>query len=139
MITNEQLAELASLARAATPGPWKTGKRRQVVGPYDVCVDTDIGPKVLLSGNSNFIADGERDAAFAAAANPATVLALLDRIAELEQDAARYRWLLKKAWFQQAFERYDFDDGGSQRKFEACADRIIDDGIAREVVKQANR
>lgn len=62
-----------------------------------------------------------------------------ERYAALEQDAARYRWLLKKAWFQQAFERYDFDDGGSQRKFEACADRIIDDGIAREVVKQANR
>lgn len=86
MITKEQLAELASLARAATPGPWKTGKRRQVVGPYDVCVDTDIGPKVLLSGNSNFIADGERDAAFAAAANPVTVLALLARIAELDRE-----------------------------------------------------
>lgn len=103
MITKEQLAELASLARAATPGPWKTGKRRQVVGPYDVCVDTDIGPKVLLSGNSNFIADGERDAAFAAAANPVTVLALLDRIAELQQDAARYRWLTQDAYIGECF------------------------------------
>lgn len=84
MITNDQLAELASLARAATPGPWRAGRTREIVSTSEVCIDTDIGPKVLLSGNSNFIADGERDAAFAAAANPVTVLALLARIAELE-------------------------------------------------------
>ncbi|WP_053074595.1 hypothetical protein [Chromobacterium sp. LK1] len=91
MITNDQLAELASLARAATPGPWRAGRTREIVSTSEVCIDTDIGPKVLLSGNSNFIADGERDAAFAAAANPVTVLALLARIAELEKqrDAAQ--------------------------------------------------
>ncbi|AXT46414.1 ead/Ea22-like family protein [Chromobacterium rhizoryzae] len=83
-MTNDQLAELASLARAATPGPWRAGRPREIVSTSEVCIDTDIGPKVLLSGNSNFIAEGERDAAFAAAANPSTVLALLDRIAELE-------------------------------------------------------
>ncbi|BBH11790.1 hypothetical protein [Chromobacterium haemolyticum] len=121
MITKEQLAELASLARAATPGPWKTGKRRQVVGPYDVCVDTDIGPKVLLSGNSNFIADGERDAAFAAAANPATVLALTARIAELEQDAARYRAV--RAELISDEDRYEVEDAIQSMLAKVCRER----------------
>lgn len=135
MITKEQFAELERLARAASPGPWEyqtsNGWLRVGTTPANRGrMDGDIVANDAAS---------PANMAYIAAANPATVLALLDRIAEQEQDAARYRWLLKKAWFQRAFERYDFDDGGSQRKFEACADKIIDEGIAREVVKQANR
>lgn len=80
MITKEQLADLERLARAATPGPWEcqtsNGWRR-------------VGTTAANRGRS----DGDvlaNDAAspanmaYIAAANPATVLALLDRIAELE-------------------------------------------------------
>ncbi|WP_374425063.1 hypothetical protein [Chromobacterium sp.] len=81
MITNDQLAELERMARAATPGPWRAGRPREIVSASEVCVDTDIGPKVLLAGNSNFIAEGERNAAFVAAADPATVLALVAELA----------------------------------------------------------
>ena len=76
MITNEQLAELASLARAATPGPWHTDRM-----PYS---------ERILSENAVYVARAfgmrERDlnATYIAAANPSTVLELVARIAELE-------------------------------------------------------
>jgi malate synthase len=52
--------------------------------------------------------------------------ALLAERDALAKDAERYRWLLKQAWFQSAFDRFDPDDGGMQTKFEECADYIID-------------
>ena len=43
-----------------------------------------------------------------------------------QQDAERYQWLLEQAWFQAAFDRFEPEDGGMQKKFvEECA-RIID-------------
>lgn len=85
MITKEQLAELERLARAATPGPWHTDRM-----PYT---------ERILSGNDFYVArtfgmrQRDLNAAYIAAANPATVLALMAdneakavRIAELEQD-----------------------------------------------------
>lgn len=43
-----------------------------------------------------------------------------------QQDAQRYQWLLEQAWFQAAFDRFEPEDGGMQKKFvEECA-RIID-------------
>lgn len=41
-------------------------------------------------------------------------------------DAARYQWLLHQAWFQEACDRFDFDDGGLQNRFEKCVDEMID-------------
>lgn len=38
----------------------------------------------------------------------------------------RYQWLIKQAWFQQAFDRFDPDDGGMQSRFESECARIID-------------
>lgn len=44
----------------------------------------------------------------------------------LREDADRYRWLIKQAWFQQAFDKFDPDDGGTQIRFESECARIID-------------
>lgn len=82
MITKEQLAELRAAAEAAhRPGVfWYEQDQleqftRQFTGPA---------------------ADVAADAAYIAAASPATVLALFARYAALEQDATRY-WALRGA------------------------------------------
>ena len=72
--TPEMLAELRRLAEAATPGPWATAAFQLVI---DVARRIDVG----MCGHRD-------DAAFIAAANPATVLALLDAAAERDALAA---------------------------------------------------
>lgn len=68
------VAELRRLAEAATPGPWSTAAFQLVI---DVARRIDVG----MCGHRD-------DAAFIAAANPATVLALLDAAAERDALAA---------------------------------------------------
>ena len=76
-------AELRALAEAATPGPWTR-------------LDTGSeGCSVVASGRRRVarlthldLAECRADAAYIAAANPQTVLALLDRIAALEKALA---------------------------------------------------
>lgn len=79
-------AELARLAEAATPGAWRAWitRRRQPE------IYTDGGPE----DQNDKIASGvlrKEDAAFIAAANPATVLALLAENAALRSDNAALR------------------------------------------------
>lgn len=52
--------------------------------------------------------------------------------ADVARDAERYRWLLKQAWFQQAADRFNFTDGGLQKRFEKCMDDFVDAAIAAE-------
>lgn len=69
------VTELRRLAEAATPGPWSTAAFQLVI---DVARRIDVG----MCGHRD-------DAAFIAAANPATVLALLDERDALLDAAAR--------------------------------------------------
>lgn len=93
MITKEQLAELASLARAATPGPWiKRGVS---------LVEAKTGELSRASIAEVFHAAEDGD--FISAANPVTVLALLDRIIELERDSARLDYMIENGLFVEAF------------------------------------
>lgn len=55
--------------------------------------------------------------------------------AELVRDAERYRWLLKQAWFQSAVDRFDFEDGGMQNRFEKCMGDFADAAIERDKLK----
>lgn len=64
--------------------------------------------------------------------DPQWVLDLLAERDAAQKDAERYRWLLRQAWFQSAFDRYDFDDGGMQHRFERCAAEIIDAALQGE-------
>ena len=68
------VAELRRLAEAATPGPWSTAAFQLVI---DVARRIDVG----MCGHRD-------DAAFIAAANPATVLALLDDADALRAELA---------------------------------------------------
>ena len=84
------LDQLESLAKAATPGPWRVGAYpAEIVGDTHVCIDTDIGVKVLLRGNENFYEEARADAAFSAAANPAAILELCAEVRALREDKAR--------------------------------------------------
>ncbi|WP_047236915.1 ead/Ea22-like family protein [Chromobacterium subtsugae] len=96
MLTPDQLAALRAAAAAATPGPWEY----QTSNGW-----WRVGTTAARCGRADgdVVAHGAASPAnleFIAAANPAVVLALLAhidtqavRIAELERDAARYRWL----------------------------------------------
>jgi hypothetical protein len=87
-MTPEQLraecARLAALAAKATPGKWAVAWRTTVLwdGGETVCKRRDAEDNAALFASA--------PDAYAVAAQ---VPALLDRIAELERDAARYRWL----------------------------------------------
>ncbi len=73
--TRKRLRELAA---KATPGPW------HVDGMWDVSArDEDCEPFVIASTEGQ--QDRDRNAAFIATADPATVTALLDRVDELER------------------------------------------------------
>lgn len=77
-MTEEQRAELEKLARAATPGPWC----RDRMEPETVRTEADHDIVV-------YEVERNQDAAFIAAANPATVLDLLATIARLEAEKVK--------------------------------------------------
>lgn len=85
---NLDLDRLEALALAATPGPWRVGAYpAEIVGDTHVCVDTDIGVKVLLRGNENFYEEARANAAFSAAADRDTVLALIAEVRALRRQS----------------------------------------------------
>ncbi len=66
------LDKLEALARAATPGPWT----------YDGDIRASDGSFIIRDDRYSPTTPGDSDAAFIAAANPATALALIDEIRE---------------------------------------------------------
>lgn len=91
--------EIETLARLATPGPWAIDS--DSVNKYDRLYVAkgstgDLQGRVLeVFANCLVTSDEERyvNAAFIAAANPATILALIAEVRALRADAERYRWL----------------------------------------------
>lgn len=76
-MTNLDLTRLRELAEKASPGPWfHTG-----------------GTHIREKSGSNYVCDsyGEKDRDFIEAANPATILALLDEIESLQHTLATCR------------------------------------------------
>ncbi len=79
----DDLATLRRMAEAATPGPWHFHQDDgTALDISEVCIprpeeDVDLSIASLLE---------DRDGAFIAAANPATVLALLDRLERAERE-----------------------------------------------------
>lgn len=81
MTTPVDLDSLEALCRAATPGPWRKGNvdRDRIFVQHE----GGIGPeRVLLIMNKHF--PSEDDADFIAAANPAAILELVERVREAE-------------------------------------------------------
>lgn len=97
-ITDELIAELEELAIKATPGPWQ-----HVEGDDNPDASWAMQFPVVTSeaqeiiGTEGFYSDkqiDEANAAFVAAANPATILALLAERAELKRDAERLNYMI---------------------------------------------
>lgn len=71
--------DLRRLAQAATPGPWKVVKDHRWPGVH--------GGDVILGGSfCDYSVPDDEDEAFIAAANPATVIELLDEIERLRTE-----------------------------------------------------
>jgi len=66
---------LRKLCKSATPGPWRSLDDIQ----WNECV-AEIGDLHVVPNENTELSDGKNDAAYIAAANPATVLALLDEL-----------------------------------------------------------
>jgi hypothetical protein len=86
-LTPKMLAALRQKATGATPGPWTRTAEGWIVSPASGPDDARGWPTDPVVGA--WVDDGElrislADADFIASANPVVVLALLDRLAELE-------------------------------------------------------
>lgn len=92
-ITEELLAELDQLAGKATPGPWAA--ERDQVGPRSQEDDQSYGMLIPVAYIERFDWPENADAnkSLIAAANPATILALLQHVRELSKDRDRLDWL----------------------------------------------
>ncbi|MBM9949910.1 ead/Ea22-like family protein [Pseudomonas aeruginosa] len=137
-------AELLRLAKAATPGEWSAvweeGDDTAWPNLFPI-IQAENGETVI--GNEGFYSDLEQDKAnaqFCAAANPNTILALLDEIdglkAEnevLRKDADRWRYartILPYEVIQDAQEDFEsWNVGVSEAENKRC-DEAIDAAIA---------
>lgn len=86
--------ELRELAEAATQGPWIAAgpSYGDPMPRYYNTVVTDRGDPIEDEDVCSDTMTSE-DALFIAAANPAAILSLLDRLEKAEKDAARLDWL----------------------------------------------
>ena len=76
------LPRLVALAKAATPGPWRTHMAD------DTYIISDTHDVAAISGNyENDAKRMEADAAYIAAADPTTILALIGQLEVMEQKA----------------------------------------------------
>lgn len=86
MLTPEQLTDLREKIRSATPGPWEVHSDFRLR-----CLEIEalFGARKVVESDTN-IRSGvirKEDATYIAAANPATILQLLDMIERLEKEA----------------------------------------------------
>jgi hypothetical protein len=88
--------ELRRLAEAATPGLWHHATDVGQVGSVDVG-DRVLAQAQQLSPRDN--AQRDANASFIAAANPSTILALLDELEAAQRDAERYLKLCRSGRF----------------------------------------
>lgn len=88
-MTFPDLAKLRLLAEAVNEKDWHVGRHTDHHWAGQISVETAVAPtgkaaKVLFSGNANFPQEAIANAAYVAAVNPTTMLAMLDYIEALE-------------------------------------------------------
>lgn len=89
-------AELRRLAEAATPGPWSCNRHWAIVGgPTLEFTNGAAQQQIAMACWQSWMHEEElrNNAAFMAAANPNTILALLDEIDGLKAENAELRHL----------------------------------------------
>lgn len=103
-ITEELLAELEQKAKAATPGPWRIY--------CDDVIENNEGEYVV-----DVLPSTDDDAAHIAAANPATILALVEHIRSLEA---------RLAYIDRNFvgATFDYDGDGMAAMVVRISDRV---------------
>lgn len=93
------IEELKKLAEAATPGPW----REDEIVLHKADGSTELIASTVYSGKTRIAeVDDARDQKLIAAANPATVLALIERVERAEAENARMREALE--WYAEQAE-----------------------------------
>lgn len=101
-MTDAEIQRLESLAREATPGPWHEGPYATVTcdAPQDVDHHACRGFNHPEYDGKFLLCESvvhPQTRAYIAAANPAAVLALIERVRELEADAGRFLYLANEA------------------------------------------
>jgi hypothetical protein len=99
------IEEIETLARLATPGPWSVDS--ESVDKFDRLyvakgIAGDLQGRILeVFANCLVTSDEERyvNAAFTAAANPATILALIAEVRALRDESARLNFMLENDAF----------------------------------------
>lgn len=99
MLTPEKLTDLRAKAEAATPGPWKADLRTGMAGIYPNKYDPNCMSEVpdkdmictvdgLCQEDEHRLMDNQQgyNARYIAAANPQTILKLLDMVERLERE-----------------------------------------------------
>lgn len=89
------LNKLRELAKAATPGEWIRITDHPYLFVNYLNIDLPKAWDCKVIGRFDY----ETDMEYFRYANPAAILALLDRLEAAERDAKRYRWLLTQSWF----------------------------------------
>jgi hypothetical protein len=85
LLTDEKLADLRAKATAATPGPWSwAGDEPWLCAPDLAHVVEDGSGTIVVEATWEYV-EGD-DAEYLAAADPTTVLELLDEIVRLRQE-----------------------------------------------------
>ncbi|WP_377647326.1 ead/Ea22-like family protein [Pseudomonas aeruginosa] len=91
-------AELRRVAEAATPGPWSCNRHRAIVGgPTFEFTNGAAQQQIAMACWQSWMHEEElrNNAEFIAAANPKTILALLDEIDRLKAENEALRGALK--------------------------------------------
>ncbi|EJA2567788.1 ead/Ea22-like family protein [Pseudomonas aeruginosa] len=91
-------AELRRVAEAATPGPWSCNRHRAIVGgPTFEFTNGAAQQQIAMACWQSWMHEEElrNNAEFIAAANPKTILALLDEIDRLKAESDRLRQGMK--------------------------------------------
>ncbi|HBO7092379.1 TPA: ead/Ea22-like family protein [Pseudomonas aeruginosa] len=91
-------AELRRVAEAATPGPWSCNRHWAIVGgPILEFTNGAAQQQIAMACGQSWMRDDElrNNAEFIAAANPKTVLALLDEIDRLKAENEALRGALQ--------------------------------------------
>lgn len=103
-MTDDELVALEQAAKAATPGPWERDGSLSIYGPHhqqshhsngrifiaNVSAGRNRDNTAFGNDGSSITGDGHADAAYIAAANPATILEMVADLKKARADACEW-------------------------------------------------
>lgn len=125
---SDKYKELRKLAEKATPGRWDWADE-------DCLLAIDAKEEILAPSDHASIYSSAENRNYIAAANPATIRALLDERDALEKDAQRYRYLRSRRHSSIEVIGPE-DDEDEQHLYEFSLDVVVDAEIAEATKRQ---